>query len=82
VTWESASSLQAPAGALFRQGAEWRAFVVEGGRVALRTVKPGRSNGVQTEIVEGLREGEQVVVYPGDKVRSGARVRPLVVAGS
>lgn len=81
VTWESASALQAPAGALFRQGAEWRAFVAEGGRVSLRTVKPGRSNGVQTEIGEGLREGEQVVVYPGDKVRSGARVRPLVVSG-
>ncbi|MFM9080765.1 MAG: efflux RND transporter periplasmic adaptor subunit [Opitutaceae bacterium] len=82
VTWESASALQAPAGALFRQGAEWRAFVAEGGRVSLRTVKPGRSNGVQTEIGEGLREGEQVVVYPGDKVRSGARVRPLVVSGN
>ena len=82
VTWENASALQAPAGALFRQGGEWRAFVVEGGRVSLRTVNPGRSNGVQTEIGGGLREGEQVVVYPGDKVRAGARVRPLVVAGS
>jgi len=82
VTWESASALQAPAGALFRQGTDWRTFVVEGGRSVLRTVKPGRSNGVQTEIIEGLREGEQVVVYPGDKVRSGERVRPLVVTGS
>ena len=81
VTWESASALQAPAGALFRQGADWRAFVAEGGRVSLRSVKPGRSNGVQTEIGEGLREGEQVVVYPGDNVRAGARVRPLEVSG-
>jgi HlyD family secretion protein len=81
VTWESASALQAPAGALFRQGGEWRAFVFEGGRAGLRTVKPGRSNGVQTEIIEGLSDGERVVVYPGDKVRAGTRVRPLVVGG-
>ena len=29
----------------------------------------------------GLREGERLVVYPGDRVRDGVRVRPLVIAG-
>ena len=81
VTWESPSSLQAPAGALFRRGGEWRTFVSEGGRAVPRTVQPGRSNGVQTEITGGLREGEQVIVYPGDKVSPGVRVRPLAVNG-
>lgn len=81
VTWESPSALQAPAGALFRRGGEWRTFVAEGGRAVLRTVQLGRSNGVQTEITGGLREGEQVIVYPGDKVGPGARVRPLNVNG-
>ena len=60
VTWESPSSLQAPAGALFRRGGGWRTFVSEGGRAVLRTVQPGRSNGVQTEITGGLREGQYV----------------------
>ena len=82
VTWESASALQAPAGALFRRGGEWRAFVVEGGRAVLRTVQPGRSNGVQTEIIGGLREGDQAIIYPGDKVGAGSRVRSLVVNGN
>ena len=75
VTWESPSVLQAPAGALFRRGGEWRVFVVEGGRAVLRTVQPGRSNGVQTEIIGGLREGDQAIIYPGDKVGPGSRVR-------
>jgi HlyD family secretion protein len=44
-------------------------------------VKIGRSNGVQTEVIEGLTEGAQVVVYPGDKVSDGTRVAPLVVSG-
>ena len=79
VTWESPSALQAPAGALFRRGGEWRVFVVEGGRAVLRTVQPGRSNGVQTEIIGGLREGDQAIIYPGDKVGANSRVRSLVV---
>ena len=53
-----------------------------GGRAVLRTVQPGRSNGVQTEIIGGLREGEQAIMYPGDKVGPGSRVRSLVVNGN
>ncbi len=81
VVWESAAALRAPAGALFQRGGVWQAFVVEGGAARLRTVKTGRSNGVETEVVEGLTEGAQVVVYPGDKVSDGTRVTPLVVSG-
>jgi len=79
VTWEKTDTLHAPAGALFRGGGGWQTFAVEGGRVRLRAVKVGHSNGVQTEVLEGLRDGDQVVVYPGDKVADGSRVAPLVV---
>ncbi|MEY2877863.1 MAG: hypothetical protein RLZZ15_243 [Verrucomicrobiota bacterium] len=78
---ESASALRAPAGAMFQRGGAWQTFVVEGGRARLRTVKVGRGNGVETEIVEGVREGERLVVYPGDKVTEGARVAPLAIGG-
>ena len=56
-------------------------MVIDGGRARSCQVKIGRSNGVHSEIVEGLREGEQVIVYPGDKVADGTRVTPLVVSG-
>lgn len=79
VVWERPDAVQAPAGALFQRAGAWRLFVVEAGRAQVRPVKVGRSNGVQTEILEGLREGERVVVYPGDKVADGTRVAPLVV---
>ncbi|MBI5692860.1 MAG: HlyD family efflux transporter periplasmic adaptor subunit [Verrucomicrobia bacterium] len=79
VVWEKPDALHAPAGALFQRGGGWRAFVLEAGRAQLREVQVGRSNGVQTEITGGLREGDQVVVYPGDKVAPGARVAPLEV---
>lgn len=79
VTWEKADALHAPAGALFQRGGQWQTFVIEGGRATLRAVKTGRSNGVVTEILEGLAEGDPLIVYPGDKVLDGTRVKPLVI---
>jgi HlyD family secretion protein len=81
VVWENASALRAPAGGLFQHMGEWQAFVVEGGRAQLRTVRTGRSNGIESEVVDGLREGDQIVVYPGDKVSDGTRIAPLTIGG-
>jgi HlyD family secretion protein len=80
VTWEGEGVLRAPAGALFQRGAIWRAFVFENGRAQLRDVKSGRTNGVETEILDGLRENDRVVVYPGDKVTAGTRIHPISVS--
>lgn len=79
VTWENAQALHAPAGALFQRNGSWQTFVIDGRRARLRTIKVGRSNGVDTEILDGLREGDRLVVYPGDKVFDGTRVAPLVI---
>jgi HlyD family secretion protein len=79
VTWENPNALRAPAGALFQRGGAWQTFVIESGHARLRVVKTGRSNGVLTEILEGLHEGERLVVYPGDKVTDGTRVKSLVI---
>jgi HlyD family secretion protein len=81
VTWESERVLQVPAGALFQRGGTWQTYVVEGGRARLRTVRTGHSNGLVTEIIEGLGEDEPVIVYPGDKIADGVRVRTVSVNG-
>jgi len=80
VVWAGRDVLRVPAGTLFQRGAAWQVFVVEGGRAVLRSVRPGHSNGLETEILAGLKEGERVIVYPGDKVADGVRVRTLSVA--
>ena len=80
VTWEGSDVLQVPAGALFQRAGEWQTFVLEGGRARLKTVEVDRSNGMQTEVLSGLNEGERVIVYPGDQVRDGVRVTPLTVS--
>jgi HlyD family secretion protein len=81
VIWENASALRAPAGGLFQRAGSWQAFALEGGRARVRTVRVGRSNGVESEVLEGLREGEELVVYPGDKVSDGTRIAPLSIGG-
>jgi HlyD family secretion protein len=80
VVSESADSIRCPAGALFQVRDEWRTYVVESGRARLHTVTVGRSNGVQTEITRGLDESARVIVYPGDKVTDGTRVKPMDIA--
>jgi HlyD family secretion protein len=79
VTWEGEGVVHAPAGALFQRGSAWRAFVLENGRAQLRDVKVGRTNGLETEVLDGLRENDRVVVYPGDKVTTGTRIQPIIV---
>ena len=66
---------------MFQRAGSWQAFAIEGGRARLRTVRIGRSNGTESEILDGLREGESIVVYPGDKVSDGARITPLSIGG-
>ena len=69
--------IQIPAGALFQDGQTWSTFVLNGSKVEKRTVQPGLSNGLQTEILAGLEPDESVVLYPGDRVKDGSRVAPL-----
>jgi HlyD family secretion protein len=76
VIWESPSVLKVPAGALFRHGDGWAVFRVVRGRAQLQPVKIGHSNGLETEILDGLGENDSVVAYPSDKVRSGVAIKP------
>jgi len=79
-TWSGRKILKAPAGALFQRGGAWQTYVLDGHTARLRAVRVGQGNGLETEILEGLREGEQVIVYPGDKVGDGVRVVAITVA--
>lgn len=79
IVWEASDALKVPAGALFRQGNQWATFVVESGRARVRLLKVGRSSGTETQVLEGLKPGEEVIVYPGSRVKDGQRVGPIKV---
>lgn len=56
-----------------------KVFVVDGGVVMPRLVKLGYQNIERTEILEGLRDGDLVIVADQDQLRPGQRVRPVLV---
>lgn len=82
ILWEDPQALKVPAGALFRRGSEWAAFQLVTNTVRLCLVKTGRTSGTETQILSGLREGDEVVLYPGDRLKDGQRVQPAVIAAA
>ena len=79
IVWEAPDALKVPAGALFRKGDQWAAFVIADGRARLKIVKAGRSSGTETQVLDGLKQGEEVILYPGSRVRDGQRVTPVIL---
>ncbi len=76
ILWEAKDTLQIPASALFHDGDSlgWTVFTLEQGRAVKRRVEIGQRNGLAAQILSGIKEGEQVVVHPDDRVREGVRV--------
>ena len=73
--WSDAKVLQVPIGALFREGTGWAAFTVDSdGRARRIAVAVGQMNDETAQVLGGLREGQAVIVHPGEKVRDGVRV--------
>lgn len=69
-------ALFVPSQAILEREGKRRVFVVADGRVRATTVKVGESNWSSTEILEGLREGDRVVINPDTPgLSDGTRVR-------
>jgi len=77
--WEKERVLKIPSSGLFRHGNDWGAYVIRDGRAELVSVRAGHNGGREMEILSGLAEGEQVILYPGDRIHPGQRVTPMQV---
>ena len=71
--------LKVPVSGIFRQGNDWASFVVRSGAAKLVPVKAGRSSGTEIQVTDGLKEGDEVILYPGDRIKDGQRVKPTKV---
>lgn len=65
-----------PLSALFRTGGAWTVFVSENGRANLKAVELGLFSRTHVEVISGLQTGEQVVVYPSDRIEEGTAIVP------
>jgi len=72
--WHSDDTLLVPAGALFREGSEWKTFLFAAGSAKAVVVKAGRTDGKFTQVLAGLKKGDEVLMHPPDTVRDGTSV--------
>jgi HlyD family secretion protein len=72
---EARDALKVPTSALFRSGESYAVFQVVDGVVREQLVRIGRQNGLEAELLEGLKEGDTVVLHPSDRIEAGIKVR-------
>jgi len=65
-----------PREAVFNREGKPSVFVLEGGRLRLREVRPGEARGMDLEVLSGCTPGETVVVGGQDRLKDGMRARP------
>ncbi|MGB9464290.1 MAG: efflux RND transporter periplasmic adaptor subunit [Candidatus Acidiferrum sp.] len=75
VTWESPDVLKIPGSATFREHNGWSVFVVDKSRARRRSVQIGHRNQTEAEILNGISDGEAVILHPSNQLREGVRVR-------
>lgn len=79
VVWGEEDILMVPSSALFRNGTKWVVFAVEEDVSQLRQVVIGQNNGVQAQVIEGLEEGAQIILFPSSALTDAMHVaqRPI-----
>lgn len=75
VVWRGDDVLTVPTSAVFRVGDSWELFAVQDGRAQRRDVDIGQRNEDAVQILEGVDEGEQVILFPPETIDDGVAVR-------
>jgi HlyD family secretion protein len=76
IIWESDSVLSVPMSALFRSGDAWSSYVIRDRKARLVSVIVGHTSESAAEVLSGLVEGDEVVLFPSDRIADGVSVRP------
>ncbi len=72
--WETPSAMQVPISALFRVGNRWNAFLVVDGHTKKTEIDIGHMNEDTAEVLNGLSNGDMVVLHPSDTLDNGSLV--------
>lgn len=69
------NSLTLPVGALFRDGEAWALYRVIKQRAVKTQVKIAETSGNVALVESGVAQGDEVVLFPGEKIREGVKVK-------
>lgn len=74
--WRTGDALQVPDSSVFRYENAWAVFTVKDGVARITPLELGKRNGRRAQVLNGLEEGESVILHPGDDIEDGAEVEP------
>ncbi len=74
VVWSKDNVLKVPTSSLFRDGTQWAVYKVVDSTARRQIVDVGQRSGLEAEVLGGLAEGDQIVVYPSDAIRPGVEL--------
>ena len=74
VIWEKNNALIVPSSALFRDKGNWVVFAIENGVAVLKKVEIDHNNGVQAQVLSGLKKDDEVILFPSSGLSDGIRV--------
>lgn len=77
---QEADVLSVPLGALFKSGDKWAVYVIQNGKAMIREIAISKKNDKQALVKSGLKEGEMVILFPGDKIRENTRVESTTLS--
>jgi len=77
VVWSASETIVVPRAALIQSTSSggWSTFIVRAGRIERRSVRVGHAGRDAAEVLGGVEPGDQVVVFPSDRLSPGARVK-------
>lgn len=75
ILWQGDDILQVPVSSIFRGEEGWNVFVIKGGKAIRQPLTIGKRGAYYAEVIEGLEEGDEVVVHPTNDLEDGMRVK-------
>ena len=75
-TWAGENILTVPTSALFRSEDRWQVFLVKEKKALRRPLRIGHRSETDAEVLEGLAEGDTVILFPSDQIEEGVGIQP------
>ena len=79
IVWQAEDVLRVPSSALFRTGEAWSVFVMIDGAATQRQIDISHNNGTMAQVLSGVSEGDQVVIYPSAAIQNGTAIAQRIV---
>lgn len=77
ILWQGEGILQVPVSSIFRGGQGWNVFVIRNGKAVRQPITIGKRGTYYAEVLDGLEEGDVVVIHPTNDLEDDMRVKVM-----